>query len=529
MKHIRSYLILIAISILSSVQAQVENNFKYCNCIEDMTALNFGNFIDKADAIDGWTTYKKLQLVDFDLSTKKVINVIDNISIDLFLENVYLVNKTKKKLFVAIDKKSNELRYKKVFENKINFNEIRLRFKGQYLDPYGDPIQLIVFSDNDNKYLFAMKKEFWSSLNNSMNNLKIVGFEIKKYRTDKYKDLQKTQLSTDLKVVLVQDTIAERELITKFTSQNPSTIVESEDLDIKFLGKKKYKVDHLAQPKNVNAFSLNNNSFELWFLNSNKYNDNFLRDVATDIFNIDGLNYKKEISSIPNEYLDKEFWLEKIKKDSTLQSHIVSDKIQLPMLFGKFKNSYISNDKINGFSGSSNGRNGRLEFFQISSLNLNLTEYDKSFVARQDLNPDYINLRYYNNISKLSPLVSLKKETVEEKIACVIQNIICEYIARIGIIKENLEEAKKEEKQRAEFRQKLISKYGKKYTDEAQNGNIVVGMPEGLLPIPLRVWSIKSRDNFSNGYKLWCKFRLDTSKRLLVVVRDGKVTRVSTW
>ena len=141
-----------------------------------MTTLNFGNFIDKADAIDGWTTYKKLQLVDFDLSTKKVINVIDNISIDLFLENVYLVNKTKKKLFVAIDKKSNELRYKRVFENKINFNEIRLRFKGQYLDTYGDPIQLIVFSDNDNKYLFAMKKEFWSSLHNSMNNIKIVGF-----------------------------------------------------------------------------------------------------------------------------------------------------------------------------------------------------------------------------------------------------------------------------------------------------------------------------------------------------------------
>lgn len=515
MKHIRLFLILITSSTLNSIQAQVENNFKYCNCIEDMTTLKFGNFIDKADAIDGWTTYKKLQLVDFDLSTKKVINVIDNISIDLFLENVYLVNKTKKKLFVAIDKKSNELRYKRVFENKINFNEIRLRFKGQYLDTYGDPIQLIVFSDNDNKYLFAMKKEFWSSLHNSMNNIKIVGFETKKYQTDKYSNLEKTQLNTDLKVILVQDTIAERELITKFTSQNPATIVKSDVLDIQYLGKKEYKV--------------NNNSFEIWYLNSNQYNENFLRDVATDIYNIDGLNYKKEISSIPNEYLDKKFWLEKIKKDSTLQSHIVSDKIQLPMLSGNYTNSYISSDKINGFSGSYNGRNGRLEFFQIPSLNLNLTKYDKSFVARQDLNPDYINLRYYNNISKLSPLVSLKKETVEEKIACVIQNIICEYITRIGIIKENLVEAKKEEKQRAEFRQKLISKYGKKYTDEAQNGNIVVGMPEGLLPIPLRVWSIKSRDNFSNGYKLWCKFRLDTSKRLLVVVRDGKVTRVSTW
>ena len=209
-----------------------------------------------------------------------------------------------------------------------------------------------------------------------------------------------------------------------------------------------------------------------------------------------------------------------------MQSHIVSDKIQLPMLFGKFKNSFISSNSY-AFAKTQNGRNGRLEYFQIPSLKV--TNYSESFMGQNDLNPDYINLRYYNNISKLSPLVSLKKETVEEKIACVIQNIICEYIARIDILKENLEEAKKEEKQRAEFRQKLISKYGKKYTDEAQNGNIVVGMPEGLLPIPLRVWSIKSRDNFLNGYKLWCKFRLDTSKRLLVVVRDGKVTRVSTW
>ena len=54
-------------------------------------------------------------------------------------------------------------------------------------------------------------------------------------------------------------------------------------------------------------------------------------------------------------------------------------------------------------------------------------------------------------------------------------------------------------------------------------------MEENEINIVNCVWSIKSRGNFSNGYKLWCKFRLDTSKRLLVVVRDGKVTRVSTW
>ena len=129
----------------------------------------------------------------------------------------------------------------------------------------------------------------------------------------------------------------------------------------------------------------------------------------------------------------------------------------------------------------------------------------------------------------MSPLVSLTKETLQEKFACVIQNIICEYIAQTEQFKINADLRENAEKEKAIFRQNLISKYGQKYTDEAQNGNIIVGMPQELLPIPLRVWSITSKEDFSNGYKIWCKFRLDTSKRLLVVVRDGKVTRVSTW
>ena len=79
------------------------------------------------------------------------------------------------------------------------------------------------------------------------------------------------------------------------------------------------------------------------------------------------------------------------------------------------------------------------------------------------------------------------------------------------------------------FQKDLISKYGKKYVDEAQNGNIVVGMPEGLLQIPLRVWNIKSNTQWEKGYRIFCSFKFDTSKKLIVYVYDGKVASISNW
>ena len=73
----------------------------------------------------------------------------------------------------------------------------------------------------------------------------------------------------------------------------------------------------------------------------------------------------------------------------------------------------------------------------------------------------------------------------------------------------------------------LIKKYGKNYVDLAFAGNIVVGMPEGLLPIPLNLWQITSRTNWKDGYRIYCTSKLNSSGKLSVYVQKGKVTLVS--
>jgi hypothetical protein len=75
----------------------------------------------------------------------------------------------------------------------------------------------------------------------------------------------------------------------------------------------------------------------------------------------------------------------------------------------------------------------------------------------------------------------------------------------------------------------MTKKYGKKYVDDAMNGDITMGMPEDLLGIPLRNWVIKSRDEFSNGYNLYCSFSFNTARKLLITVKNKKVVRISNW
>jgi hypothetical protein len=92
---------------------------------------------------------------------------------------------------------------------------------------------------------------------------------------------------------------------------------------------------------------------------------------------------------------------------------------------------------------------------------------------------------------------------------------------------EYLKETKNKNNEDDQNKQIIINKYGAKYTNEALNGNIIVGMPEGLLPIPLRLWEITSRSRWNKGYKIYCKSLLDSSVRLSVHVQNGKVTYVS--
>jgi hypothetical protein len=73
----------------------------------------------------------------------------------------------------------------------------------------------------------------------------------------------------------------------------------------------------------------------------------------------------------------------------------------------------------------------------------------------------------------------------------------------------------------------LTKKYGAKYVNEALNGNVVINMPEDLLPIPLKLWEIYSRSNFTNGFSLSLYSLLDRSKKLYIKVVNHKVVSVS--
>ena len=54
-------------------------------------------------------------------------------------------------------------------------------------------------------------------------------------------------------------------------------------------------------------------------------------------------------------------------------------------------------------------------------------------------------------------------------------------------------------------------------------------MPEDLLTIPLRAWNIDSHSEWENGYLIYCKFKFDTSKRIKIIIRNGKVSEISQW
>ncbi|MDC0105160.1 hypothetical protein OAJ52_04200 [Bacteroidia bacterium] len=80
-----------------------------------------------------------------------------------------------------------------------------------------------------------------------------------------------------------------------------------------------------------------------------------------------------------------------------------------------------------------------------------------------------------------------------------------------------------------EYKQQLVKKYGSRFTEKAMSGEIIVGMPEGLLPIPLQFWNVEDNVTWGNGYRIYCSLIFDVSNRLSVTVLNGKVSSVSTW
>lgn len=117
---------------------------------------------------------------------------------------------------------------------------------------------------------------------------------------------------------------------------------------------------------------------------------------------------------------------------------------------------------------------------------------------------------------------SLDLNMPREDVVNLLADIFC---VKSGVM--NSEKKKKEKDQK--YLNSLAKEYGLKYAEAAVNGDIIIGMPEDLLTIPLRAWNIDSSSEWERGYSIYCKFKFNTAKRIVVDVRNGKVTRIAKW
>lgn len=234
-----------------------------------------------------------------------------------------------------------------------------------------------------------------------------------------------------------------------------------------------------------------------------------------------------EIISNPKKFNFEYF----LKKTKTLDL-IAKDPLNLKFYLNNNEGSSFKIELLNDYTLQTSFTNEKL-FFRISTpgYNGNPQSYGfKSEINREfDTRVDNINFnftlpefgfiyKFLDNINgnKTQP----KKEILEEFIAK-------DYSDYIVGFSDYLKRENSKNKEIDKNKQLLVNKFGAKYTNEALNGNIIIGMPEGLLPIPLKLWKITSRSKWNNGYKLYCTSYLDSSAKLSVYVQNGKVTYVS--
>lgn len=86
-----------------------------------------------------------------------------------------------------------------------------------------------------------------------------------------------------------------------------------------------------------------------------------------------------------------------------------------------------------------------------------------------------------------------------------------------------------ESKKEAEELKALYLKYEKKYVDAAKQNKIIVGMHEDLIAFPLKLWTLDSRTDFSNGYSVFLINKSDSNIHMHLTVREGVVAYIGDW
>jgi hypothetical protein len=234
---------------------------------------------------------------------------------------------------------------------------------------------------------------------------------------------------------------------------------------------------------------------------------------------------------------NKEYYLKKIKNEDVIEKQplfLISEsdfinridggtreKVLILLKFKILRDIRIGSGNNYFYVGQSGGKSS-LEGFDDKGQSYIDREFDIS-VDKPNFNFVTCDTGFFNEVASYNSgenASQTNRENIEDLIAY-------KYSKEIISFDKFVKETREQNKQSDQNKQALINKFGAKYTNEALNGNIIVGMPEGLLPIPLRLWQITSRTNWKDGYRIYCTSKLDSSAKLSVYVQKGKVTLVS--
>lgn len=272
------------------------------------------------------------------------------------------------------------------------------------------------------------------------------------------------------------------EKITK-ESLLKNTLLENEDYAISFKA-----FEFLKKINLIELYSFNCDLVKRYGVEYSKFSDLGALDAPYEAL-------KKNKNTILTSFT-KEYFLSKIGEDRTF----ITDAVFVVKLENRELKIVLGNNTTYTYMP-----------FEPKNFNTNETIYAST------LDFSRLNYRFY------------PWESISDNVAEINENIAYHCIERMYEIKNELSAAQNQVESDQKAVKELEVKYGKKYVDAAMSGNILVGMPEDILEFPLRLWSV-DRKTMSNGTQTYYfTSKLDSSTKLSVSVKSGKVTNVYTW
>jgi hypothetical protein len=392
----------------------------------------------------------------------------------------------------------------KLSRDSVDFSILQPRFMVQRMNSTKDG-SFVIFSDAQNNQLFALSYQTWDYIAKATKRKTVLGAEVQDVEVIKFENEfgigPYQSIESELEFYVVEDKKATIDWYKsnyskekRLDSDNITLIFKDNDLDFKSMGS--------TGNGNIAIYAENDSAVFVWALKNNSLIESFISKYApAEFITLEGgLNYSLNIDEFSKELYTVNFWVNKVKSDTMLQ--------------GCFGTTRISNLVFNPDDSK--------PFVAIESTN---KDYTLIAYQESDLNSNYI----LTKPDGFPAFYSLDKEGVEKKIAYAIQNIMTRHAYMSKLRKESIEAHEAEETKRAKFKQELTMKYGAKYTEAALNGDIIVGMPDALIQIPLRVWSIDANKQWGSGYRIYCHSKINTANKLLVTVQNGKVKSVTGW